>query len=176
MHNRLINNTISELAMEQTNVSALTSRQECAEAVARVIESAELHVAIFSQVLEPELLNHPEICNHLSVLARKNRHSGIRIIAQQTRSVATEGHCLIPLAQRLTTAIQIRVPATSELQHFSESWVIADDHSFCRINNVERFEGEVIEHNRLQVRTSLEFFDHAWENSEPDMHTRRLHI
>jgi hypothetical protein len=44
------------------------------------------------------------------------------------------------------------------------------------IDNPERYEGSLIENNRLHVRTKLEFFDHAWDNSLPDSNTRRLHI
>ena len=162
--------------MENTLVTTLTNRQDCADAVKKIIQMADQRIAIFSQRLEPLLYNHQEICDLLSELARKNRHSNVRILALQTKSVAADGHCLIHLAQRLSSFIQIHQPTTAELRHFSESWIIADDHSICEINNPERYEGTLIEHNRLHVRTQLEFFDHAWENSETDQNTRRLNI
>ncbi len=162
--------------MENTSVNTLTSRQECSDAVHRLIEQAELQVAIFSQELEPLLYNHAEICEMLSDLARKNRHSKVRIIAQQTKTVAMDGHCLISLAQRLSSYVSIRIPTTPELQRFRESWLIIDNHSICEINNPDRYEGKVIEHDRLHVKSQLEFFDHAWENSQPDQYTRRLSL
>jgi len=162
--------------MDNSSVITLNSRNDCVEAVHRLIQSAEQHVAIFSQELEPLLYNHVEICEMLSALARKNRHSSVRIIAQQTKTVASDGHCLIHLAQRLSTYVSIRVPSTPELQRFRESWLITDNHSICEINNPDRYEGKVIEHDRLHVKTQLEFFDHAWENSQPDQHTRRLSL
>lgn len=162
--------------MENTSVTTLTDRQSCYDAVKQVIHSAEGRIAIFSQALEPLLYNHEEICDALSSLARSHRHAMVRVIAQSTRSAAADGHCVIRLAQRLSSYVQIRVPATQELQRFNQSWIIADNHSICEITNSERYEGQLIEHNQLHVRTQLDFFDHAWENSEPDIQTRRLGI
>ncbi len=162
--------------MEQTEVQNLTTRAECAEAAKRLILSAHSQVAIFSQQLEPLIFNQPAICQKLSEIARSHRNAEIRIIAQSTRSVAASGHCLIELAQRLPSSVQIRIPQTDELQHFRESWLIVDDHSILQINNPERYEGNVVEQNRLHVKTSLEFFNHAWENSQQDQNTRRLSL
>ncbi len=162
--------------MDNSSVSTLNSRQECSDAVHRLIQQAEQQVAIFSQELEPLVYNHAEICEMLSALARKNKHSMVRILAQQTKTVATEGHCLIHLSQRLSSYVSIRSPSTPELQRFRESWLIIDNHSICEINNPDRYEGKVIEHDRLHVKPQLEFFDHAWENSQPDQYTRRLSL
>ncbi len=162
--------------MEQTSVKALTDRTECTEAVQHLVNSAQRHIAIFSQQLEPLLYNHLAICEKMSQLARKNRYTQIRIIAQQTRLAASSGHCLIQLAQKLSSYVQIRTPDTPELQRFSQSWLIIDDHSMCVITNPERFEGKLIEHDRSYVLNQLEFFDNAWENSIPDINSRRLSI
>jgi len=76
----------------------------------------------------------------------------------------------------LPSSIQIRIPATEELQRFSESWLIVDDHSLFRMTNPQRYEGVLIENDRLHIKTQMEYFDQAWENSEPDQNTRRLSL
>ncbi len=162
--------------MDTSSVITLTSRQECSDAIHRMVESAEQYIAIFSQQLEPQLFNHQDLCEMISQMARNNRHSSVRILAQQTKSVATDGHCLIHLAQRLSSYVKIRVPTSPELQHFSECWLIVDDHSICQITNPQRYEGSAIEHDRLHVKSKLEFFNQAWENSNPDQNTRRLSL
>lgn len=161
--------------MENTSAKPLQSRSDCTEAVESLIEAAELRVMMFTQQLEPTLYNHRSICDRLSLLARKNRHSYVHILAQQTR-LAAEGHCLINLAQTLTSSIRIRVPVTPELQSYQKSLLIIDDHSMLILDNPERYEGTLFENDRLRVKTELEFFTHAWENSEPDQNTRRLNI
>ena len=162
--------------MENTSVVTLRNRLECSDAVHEVISSALQSIAIFSQHLEPLLYNHQDICEAISSLARKNRHTCIRIIVLNTQSSASDGHCLINLAQRLPSSIQIKIPTTQELKHFTESWLIADNHTICQINDPDRYEGSLIKDNRLHVKTRLEFFDHAWESSQPDQNTRRLSI
>ena len=162
--------------MENTSAITLNERQECVDAVERLVRGAEQHIAIFTQALEPLLYNRHIICDLLSALARKSSHSNVRILAQATKSVAADGHCLIHLAQRLPTYVQIRIPSTQELQTFRESWLIADNHSILQLNNPQRYEGSVIEQDRLYVKHKLEFFDHAWENSDPDQNTRRLSL
>ena len=161
--------------MENTSVQTLTSVQDCTQAVATLIGQAQQQVALFTQQLEPTLYNHQPICELLSYLARKNRHSRVRILAQQTKGV-TDGHCLIRLAHRLSSSIQIRIPATPELQNYAKSLLIIDNHSMMLIDNPERYEGTLVENNRLHVKSQLEFFDHAWEHSLPDQNTRRLQI
>ena len=162
--------------MEKTTVTALNGRDESVEAVQRLIDSAQSRICIFSQQLEPLLYNRQSVCQAISRLARSHRHAEIRLIAQSTRAVASNGHCLIDLAQRLPSSIQIRIPATEELQHFRESWLIVDDHSIVQLDNAERYEGSLIENDRLHVKTQLDFFNHAWENSEQDQNTRRLSL
>lgn len=161
--------------MENTSVHTLTSMQACSEAVLTLIGQAEQQVSIFTQQLEPTLYNHQSICELLSYLARKNRHSMVRILAQQTKGTS-DGHCLVRLAQRLSSSIQIRIPSTPELQNYTKSMLIIDNHSMMQIDNPERYEGTMLENNRLHVKSQLEFFDHAWEHSLPDQNTRRLQI
>jgi hypothetical protein len=160
--------------MEPSSTEILNGRSDCAEAVERLAVMAEREIALFTQQLEPLLYHHRAVCDRFSQLAREQRHARIRILAQNTRGIAAQGHCLIELAQRLSSKVQIRVPATPELQSFSESWMIVDDHSLLRINNPERWKGSLTLHDRRVVREQLEFFDQAWENSEPDIQTRRL--
>ncbi|MBT3206388.1 MAG: hypothetical protein HOM14_17920 [Gammaproteobacteria bacterium] len=162
--------------MTNTSVTTLLNKQDCSDAVHEVIQSAQQSIAIFSQQLEPLLYNHREICDAMSSLARKNQHSHIRVLVVKTQSISLDGHCLITLAQRIPSSIQIKVPVTAELLRFSESWLIADNHTICQINNPDRYEGSLIKNDRLHVKTKMEFFDHAWENSQPDQNTRRLSI
>ena len=146
------------------------------EAVEQIIEQANKNIAIFSQQLEPLLFNRPAVCDKISLIARSNRSSRIRIIAQSTKSVLAQGHCFISLAQRLSSFVEIRNPTTQELRSFAESWLIIDNHSICELNNPDRYEGSLIMQDRPLIKEKLEFFDYAWENSNPDPNIRRLHI
>ena len=162
--------------MNDLSVTTLNGREDCVEAVEQIIEQVDKNIAIFSQQLEPLLYNRSAICDKISLLARSNRSSRIRIIAQSTKSVLAQGHCFISLAQRLSSFVEIRNPTTQELRSFGESWLIIDNHSICEINNPDRYEGSLIQQDRPLIKEKMEFFDYAWEYSNPDPNVRRLHI
>ena len=162
--------------MSDISVTTLNGREDCVDAIEQIIGQAEKNIAIFSQQLEPLLYNRPAVCDKISLMARNNRQARIRILAQSTKSVLAEGHCFISLAQRLSSFVEIRNPATPELRSFADSWLIVDNHSICELNNPDRYEGKLIESDRPLVKERLEFFDLAWENSDPDPNIRRLHI
>ena len=162
--------------IKESSIKTLSDKTECKDAVTSLVHQADRHVALFTQQLEPLLYNHSDICAVLSRLARKNKLSTIRILTLNSRTVMSEGHCLITLAQRLSSFIQIRNPHTPELQRFTESWLIIDDYSMCRITNPDRYEGKLIENNRLEIRSQLDLFNHIWENSLPDPNVRQLNI
>ncbi len=162
--------------MKEITETPLTDREACMTAVLELIKTAERSVSIFSQQLEPNLYDKAEICSLLSTLARTHHQASIRLIAQNTKNAAHNGHCLIRLAQRLSSFVKIRTPNTDEIKKFSSSWLIIDNHSFFQLPNPERYEGTVIENSPNFVAQKLIYFDEAWEHSIPDTNTLRLHI
>lgn len=159
-----------------SRIQILEDKEQCSEAVLLTAAMAELELCLFSQNLEPLLYNRSEFCDLLSTLARKNRRSHIKIIAQDTRNAVSEGHCLISLMRRLSSSIQIRIPATEELKRFSESWLIADQNNMVQLNDPDRYQGTLVRDDRIHVKPRLEYFLHAWEFSEPDPYSRNLHL
>jgi hypothetical protein len=131
---------------------------------------------LVTQRLESELYNHVEIYEHLAKLATVNRNTDIRIIANDTRVAANQGHYLIHLAQRMPTYVQIRTTVTPQHRNFRESWLIADDGAYLRLRNPDRYEGYYELDNKLECRGYLEQFNEMWEACEPDQNTRRLTI
>ena len=111
-----------------------------------------------------------------SSLAASNRNTDIRIIAQDTRVAANQGHYLIHLAQKLPTYVQIRSTVTPAHRSFRESWLIADGGAYIRLRNPERYEGYYEIDNKRECRTYLETFHEMWESCEPDQNTRRLSL
>ena len=73
--------------MNDISVTTLNNREDCVDAVEKIILQADKNIAIFSQQLEPLLYNRPDVCDKISLIARSNRHANIRILAQSTKSV-----------------------------------------------------------------------------------------
>ena len=162
--------------MNDSSTEILDGSADCVRAIRHLLNQAVTQVAIFSQNLEPQLYNHQQVFEQLAQLARKDKYSQVRIIAQQTRNAVADGHALVRLAQRLPSYVTIRTPTTPELQRFEQSWLIIDDHSICELTNPQRWEGKLIQFDRKYVRDQLQFFNDAWEHSQPDSNSRRLGI
>jgi hypothetical protein len=154
----------------------LDGRSDCAEAAKSLVLGCVGRLYLVTQKLEPELYNDAEIFEHLSSLAATNRNTEIRIIAQDTRVAANQGHFLIHLAQKLPTYVQIRSTVTPAHRSFRESWLIADDGAYLRLRNLERYEGYYELDNKLECRSYLDTFHEMWEACEPDQNTRRLSL
>ena len=162
--------------MEDNSSILLGSRGDCVAAARTLVLGCTRQLHLVTQRLEAELYNHAEIYEHLTALASANRNTEIRIIAQDTRAAANQGHCLIHLAQKLPSYVQIRTTVTPAHRNFRESWLIADETAYLRLRNPDRYEGYYELDNRLECRSYLERFNEIWEASEPDQNTRRLSL
>lgn len=154
----------------------LDGRDDCAEAAKALVLGCVGRLYLITQKLEPELYNDAEIYQHLSSMAANNRNTDIRIIAQDTRVAANQGHFLIHLAQKLPTYVQIRSTVTPVHRSFQESWLIADGGAYLRLRNPDRYEGYYELDNKLECRSYLDTFNEMWEACELDQNTRRLSI
>jgi len=154
----------------------LDGKAPCRETIASLISQATKSIAIFSQKLEYSLYHQPAICQAIKTLVRKNKNAQIRIICKDSQAASQHGHCFINLAQNLSSFIEIRKPNTIEINQVQQSWLVIDDVTYCHIKNIQRFIGSASFNNRLVAKESLDFFNHAWENSEIDQQTRRLSL
>ncbi len=162
--------------MEDSSSILVDGRGDCRDAARRLVLDCVGRLYLITQSLEAELYNHAEIHEHLTSLAATNRNTDIRIIAHSTRVAANRGHYLIHLAQKLPTFVQIRTTVTVADRNFRESWLIADDGAYLRLQHPERFEGYYETDNKPECRAYHERFIEMWEASEPDQNTRRLSL
>ena len=162
--------------MNDSSSILLDGRSDCVEAARTLVLGCVGRLYLVTQRLEPELYNHAEIYDHLTALVASNRNAEIRIIAQDTRVAANQGHHLIQLAQKLPTYVQMRTTVTPAHRNCRESWLMADDGAYLRLRNPERYEGYYEIDNKLECRSYLERFEEIWEASEPDQNTRRLSL
>ena len=162
--------------MDDSSSIILDNRSDCREAALALVLGCVGRLCLVTQRLESELYNHAEIYDHLSQLIASSRNTEIRIIAQDTRVAANQGHYLIHLAQKMPSFVQIRTTVTPAHRNFRESWLIADDGAYLRLRNPDRYEGYYELDNKLECRSYLEQFTEMWEACEPDQNTRRLSL
>ena len=162
--------------MSTDSTQLLEAKSDCQTCATSLVQKARQRVFFLTQNLEPLLYNNKNICDPLTRLATSNRQADIKIIAHDTRSVASNGHCLINLAQSLPSFVQLRTTVIPVHKKIRESWLIIDDFAIMRIKNMARYEGYFEIDNKLECRKYIDSFLDIWESSQADQNTRRLSL
>lgn len=130
---------------------------------------------IVTRQLDPPLFDREDFVEAVKRLALSSRRAEIRVLLLDPATVATRGHRLVHLAQRLTTFIQLRVPP-AEYREFNEAWIVADGAGYAYRRFSDRYEATVNFHDPRQSLRLTNRFDEIWQRANPDPNLRRLHL
>jgi len=151
----------------------LSSLSELQAAVLSTCREARRELAVFSPDLSSELYDRAEIETALSELARNHRRAQVRLLVEDTRLLAAQGHRLVQLAQRLPSKIAIR-KLTNELESKACGFVLGDRAQLVYQTDPDQPLGFRHTDDRARVKTLKEIFDRAWETAQEDPQLRRL--
>lgn len=149
------------------------NRDELIDAHRRLFAAARNDVAILSHDLDPGVLDSADVIAELRRIALSGRRARIRILVRQPSSRAA---ALITLAQRLTTAIQIRSPVDDEDRALDLGLVLTDAEGYLQRNDATRVDGHGALDAPARQRPLLRRFDELWERAEPCAELRVLSI
>ncbi|WP_448097970.1 DUF7931 domain-containing protein [Luteibacter yeojuensis] len=142
----------------------------------RLLAGARHRVSIYLPLLEPGVFDSDAVHAELRRIATSGRQAQIRILTHDAERGHRDGHRLLALAQRLPSAIGVRVP--TEEAHLRYGSAFTTDHAggFLFRPVAGRFEArgsldEPGETSRLTV-----YFDEVWERAEPAWQIRPLGI
>lgn len=142
-----------------------------------LVAQASHNVDIFTQDLDAEIYNNKEFEKSIFELAKKHPTTRIRILCQNSDKAIKNGHCLIRLAQNITSSVFIHTPS---YEHKSEqcAFLIVDNVGLLhRVTAGNRNFNAVVNFMSPQDAGKLtDFFNVAWEHSTPDIQIRRMHI
>jgi len=145
------------------------------EAALQMAQQARRRVDIFTLDLESAIYNQAPFEEALSRLLRSTPSSRARILVQESSHAVQTGHCLIHLAQRLSSHIEIRKPAT-DYAGMNEAFLIADETGYIHRTPGDQYEGVANFKDRYTARQLTALFNEIWERSQPDPQVRRLYI
>lgn len=151
----------------------LDSLAQLQEALLITCRQTRRELAVFSPDLSAPLYDRPEIEEAISALARNHRRAQVRLLVEDTRVLAEQGHRLVRLAQRLPTKIAIR-KLTNPLESKAGGFVLGDRHQLFYQSDLENYLGFRHSDDQARVKTLREIFDRAWETAEEDQQLRRL--
>ncbi|HEY0179488.1 MAG TPA: GNAT family N-acetyltransferase [Dokdonella sp.] len=158
----------------QARALVVEDRVKAAAAVLALFADARHELAIYTRDLDPALLDVPAALDALKRVALSGRRARIRILVQEPRKPLVEGHRLIPLAQRLPSAIALRTPVDERERQYPSAFLLNDRGGYLFRPLGSRLEGvgsTCAPGRHAQLR---ERFDQAWERAIPSAELREL--
>lgn len=167
---------IAELSLgRDAGVVQLSSVEEYALVATRLLTQTRREFCLLTLDLEKPVFDRREFLDALKALALRSRFSRIRILLQDHEPVVRRGHRVIELARRLTSSLEIRIPADDWLEH-PENFLLADQTGYLHRELANRYQASADFHAPLVVRKLRKQFDEIWDSAQADSELRRLYI
>ncbi len=151
------------------------SREYASQYTIELIESARQEICFFGPELDSVLFNNQIVIDKLIAFINQSQRCGIRFLVHSTKYTSSQRHLLIPLAQRLSSKIQIHI-ADKQDQKSRYMYLLIDNKAFLYCPNANRYKGIVDFDAAGQVSNRKKDFDDMWSKSEFDLNTRRLQL
>jgi len=155
----------------------LETAEENKNAAVSLVEQARHSIEIFTQDMDAAIYNNKAFEQAIFNLAKNHAGTRIRILTNDSRKSVQNGHCLIRLAQSLTSSVFIHTPSP-EYNNLQGSFLIVDKvgllHRVSASN--QNYQASVNFMSPQGAGKLLDFFDEAWDHSTPDMQTRRIYM
>jgi hypothetical protein len=130
---------------------------------------------IMSRDLDFPIFDDVEFAEVVRELALKSPRAQVRMLVRDTQPIVARGHRLVDLAKRLTSFVEIRVPA-EEHARYNSAFLIADGRGVVYRRLADRFDGIVNFNDPRLARNLADQFEEMWRVARPDPAIRDLHI
>jgi predicted GNAT family N-acyltransferase len=157
-----------------TRSVAVESREQARVETVALIKTARREVCIYTRDLDPALYDTEPVLDALKRLAISQRGARIRMLVQEPQHAAKRGHRLVTLAQRLPSVFSFRTPTEEEDLQFPSAFLTNDTRGYYFRVLGNRYEGEAVNHASGRNAQLREYFNQAWERSEPSEDLRLL--
>ncbi len=138
-------------------------------------KSARRHIRIDSATLDPEVFDTEELASAMTALARRGRHSDIRILINDARPVAQRGHRLLALSRRLSSTVSIRM--VEEHPELPEATFLLRDTNGVIYKPDDRSKMGFYEpDSRASARRFIGHFDYLWNWGKTDPRLQQLRL
>ncbi len=155
----------------------IDSADEYKNASICLAKQARYSIDIFTQDLDAEIYNNKEFEQSIVNLVKRHTSTQIRILLQDSRKAVQNGHCLIRLAQTLSSSVFIHNPSP-EHKHEQSAFMLVDHLGYLHrhVARNRNYKASVNFMSPQRVGKLLYFFNKAWEQSLPDTQTRRIYV
>ena len=155
----------------------IDSAEENKNAAICLAKQARYSIDIFTQDLDADIYNNKAFENAILKLAKRHPSTRIRILLQDSGKSVQNGHCLIRLAQTLTSSVFIHTPSPD---HKDEqcAFMVVDQLGLIHrpIASNRNYKASVNFMSPQRAGELTDFFNVVWEHSAPDRQTRRIYV
>lgn len=160
---------------ESTDPLSLGTSEENQEVAVNLVRQAKRTLVIAGRDLDAALYNNDAFCDAVAQLATRSKYSHIRMLIQDSNPLVQNGHCLLHLARRLTSFMEIRIFG-NEFKNFNQAFLIVDDSGYIKRKNADRYDAIANFNDAFTAREMAKAFQGMWDESEADPQLRRLHV
>ena len=160
---------------KEVNDIQLSTSDEIKVLCVAMAQQASRSIDIISPSLDNRIFDNADFVEAVRQLAISSQFTSINILIKDIEPIIKYGHRIIPLAQQLTSSIQVRGIAEEYLS-YNEAFMLIDTRAIIYQPNASRYEG-IANFNRPNLARELKnYFVEVWERSTPEQNMRRLHI
>jgi len=153
----------------------ISTNDELRELATSMVRQARQTLWISSRDMDATAFNNADFCNAVTQLATRSRYSQIRILIKNPDPAVKNGHCLLTLAQRLPTYMEIRLFGKDH-KTYNQANLIVDRTGFIHRPISDRYEATANFSDRYHARNLANEFQEMWDASMDDPQLRRLSL
>ena len=144
--------------------------------VLQILQQARRNLWIYTRDLDPLLFGTPEAVEAIKQFAITSRGGQCRIVLHEPAIPLKDTHPLIPMIQRLSSSLLVRVPHEETDLHYPAAFVVDDRGGYLYRPIGSRFEGTANLYAPGRQRQLRDYFQQVWERSLPSPELRPVHI
>lgn len=147
--------------------------EECRQHCIEIISQARKSICIFSESLDPALLNSDEMASLLIEFAKRSPQTSTRLLVRNSRPLKRQAHRLVILSQRADNILEIRSFDAPE-GSYPYFYITTDNTNILFRSNEDNYTGSLNTNNRARVKAQQEEFDQLWNVAYTDPELRKL--
>lgn len=154
---------------------AIDTSEACRLAAISMARQSARSIDIVSRQLDPRMYDNADFCEAVSKLLVGSMRARVRVLLRDTDAVVKHGHRLVSLSQRLSSFIEMRIPAR-EFDEYNSAFLVVDGAGVIYRTLSDTFEGTVSFNDPRKAQELDRQFEAMWQTATPDPNLRRAHL
>jgi hypothetical protein len=160
---------------EDSQAVVIDSGEACRLAALSMVRQAARSIDIVSRQLDPQMYDNRDFCDAVARLITASRRARVRALMRHVEPVVKHGHRLVSLSHRLSSFIEMRVPAR-EFDEYNAAFLIVDGAGVIYRTLSDGFEATVNFNGARMAQELSRQFESMWQSASPDANLRRSHL